>query len=188
MSGCEAVVHSMHTVLQSSISDGVILVDACNAFNFLNRETALRNVCASLAKTLINTYWNDIHLFIAGDTPLSQEGNTQGDPLAKAICAIAIAPLIRSLEIMWTKGGDVIVNDSHTTVSAVSGNSSRYSVSLSLTPVTITDGGRIVVIVTITNPMRIVSISDAHILQGRRKRSGWSGFGRTSFFEDVGVA
>ena len=106
LSGCEAAVHSMHRVSQSSFSEGVILVDACNAFNSLNRETALRNIqhlCPPIAKILINTYRENIKLFIGGDTLLSQEGTTQGDPLAMAMYAIAITPLIRSLEDEETK-------------------------------------------------------------------------------------
>ena len=101
LSGCEAAVHLIHNVFQSSISEGVILVDACNAFNSINRETALRNIqhlCPPIAKILINTYCEDIQLFIDGATILSQEGTTQGDPLAMAMYAIAITPLIRSLE------------------------------------------------------------------------------------------
>ena len=73
----------------------------CNAFNSINRETAIRNIqhlCPPIAKILINTYREDIQLFIDGATILSQEGTTQGDPLAMAMYAIAITPLIRSLE------------------------------------------------------------------------------------------
>jgi hypothetical protein len=44
LSGCEAAVHAMHEVYQSPNTEGVILVDAYNAFNSLNRETALRNI------------------------------------------------------------------------------------------------------------------------------------------------
>ena len=36
LSGCEAAVHAMHQVYQSSSTEAVILVDACNAFNSLN--------------------------------------------------------------------------------------------------------------------------------------------------------
>jgi hypothetical protein len=81
-------------------------VDACNAFNSLNRETALRNIlhlCPPLGKVLVNTYRNNVELFIDGNTILSQEGTTQGDPLAMAMYAIAITPLIRSLEDEETK-------------------------------------------------------------------------------------
>ena len=99
--GCEATVHAMHQVFQTSSTEAVMLVDARNAFNSLNRETTLRNIqhlCPPLAKILINTYQEDVHLFIDGDTIFSQEGTTQGDPLAMAMYAVAITPLIKSLE------------------------------------------------------------------------------------------
>ena len=84
----------------------MILVDACNAFSSLNRETALQNLlylCPPLAKILINTYRDDIQLFIDGDTLLSQEGTIQGDPLAMAMYAVTITPLIKSLKMMKHK-------------------------------------------------------------------------------------
>ena len=77
------------------------LVDVCNAFNSLKRETALRNIlhfCPPLAKILVNTYRDNVQLFIDGDTLLSLEGTTQGDPLAMAMYAVAITPFIRSFE------------------------------------------------------------------------------------------
>ncbi len=46
----------------------------------------------------INTYRNESELFIEGNTLHSQEGTTQGDPLAMAMYAIAITPLIYRLE------------------------------------------------------------------------------------------
>ena len=100
-SGCEAAIHAMKQIFESQDTDAVLLVDASNAFNALNRQVALRNIlklCPSLAKILINTYREDIQLFIDGETLLSQEGTTQGDPLAMAMYAIAITPLIHHLE------------------------------------------------------------------------------------------
>ena len=91
----------MHQVYQSSSTEAVILVDACNVFNSLNRETALLNIlhlCPSLAKILVNTYQDDVQLFIDEDTLLSQEGTTQEDSLAMAMYAVTITPFIRSLE------------------------------------------------------------------------------------------
>ena len=96
--GCEAVVHAVRQMFESA--EAVILVDASNAFNSLNRENALRNVqhlCPSLSTVLINTYREDVYLFINGETLMSEEGTTQGDPLAMAMYAIGILPLIRSL-------------------------------------------------------------------------------------------
>ena len=85
----------------SQPTEAVILVDASNAFNSLNREAALRNIqqlCPSLSRIIINTYRNESELFIEGNTLHSQEGTTQGDPLAMAMYAIAITPLIYRLE------------------------------------------------------------------------------------------
>ena len=101
LSGCEAAVHSMYKVFQSPETEAAILVDASNAFNSLNRQVALRNIqqlCPPLSMILTNTYRKDIDLFIDGETIYSQEGTTQGNPLAMAMYAIAISPLINNLE------------------------------------------------------------------------------------------
>ena len=101
LSGCEAAVSAMHKLFESPDTEAAILVDASNAFNSLNRQAALRNIqhlCPSLSKVLTNTYREDVQLFIDGETLLSQEGTTQGDPLAMAMYAIAITPLINHLE------------------------------------------------------------------------------------------
>ena len=93
-------IHAMNDILLDSPNDAVILVDATNAFNNLNREVALHNisvVCPSLATILINIYRSDVQMFISGETILLQEGKTQGDPLAMAMYAIASAPLIQHL-------------------------------------------------------------------------------------------
>ena len=101
-SGCEAAVHTMREIYNDSSTDGVLLVDASNAFNSLNRQTALRNVkgrCPSLATFLINTYRTNTNLFIDGETILSKEGTTQGDPLGMTMYAIATALLIHKLSV-----------------------------------------------------------------------------------------
>ena len=91
----------MRRIHESQDTEVVILANASNAFNSLNREVALRNIsrlCPSLSKTLINTYREDIPLNIYGETIFSQEVTTQGDPLAMAMYAIAIIPLINRLK------------------------------------------------------------------------------------------
>ncbi len=101
ISGCEAAVHAMDNIFELEQTEGVILVDASNAFNSLNREAALRNIqilCPPLSRIVINTYREPSKLFIDGDTIYSQEGTTQGDPLAMAMYAIAVTPLIHKLE------------------------------------------------------------------------------------------
>ena len=98
--GCEAAIHAMHELFELPDTDAAILVDATNAFNSLNRENALRNIqhlCPSISIALINTYHDNVSLFIDGQTLSSTEGTTQGDPLAMAMCALGVLPLIHSL-------------------------------------------------------------------------------------------
>ena len=101
LSGCEAAVHAIRQVFEAPDTDAVILVDASNAYNSLNRQAALRiihQLCPALSKVLTNTYREDVQLFIDEELLLSQEGTTQGDPLAMVMYAIAITPLIHRLE------------------------------------------------------------------------------------------
>ena len=96
ISSCEAGVHVMTDIQEDDQTEAVLLVDASNAFNSLNREAAMRNI-QSLCPPLVNTYRNNAPLFIDGEVTPSQEGTTQGDPLAMCIYAIATIPLIRKL-------------------------------------------------------------------------------------------
>ena len=91
----------MQQMFESPETEAIILVDGTNAFNSLNRQAALRNIrhlCPPLSKILINTYREDVRLFIDGETLLSQEGTTQGDPLAMAMYATAVNPLMHRLK------------------------------------------------------------------------------------------
>ena len=57
------------------------------------------------------------------------------------------------LKTTWSKGNDVIVGDSRTTVSAVSpvnGSGDIYTASLTYSPITISDSGQITVTVTVS--------------------------------------
>ena len=85
---------------QDDAVEAVLLVDAKNGFNRLNREAALRNIrylSPPLATILINTYRKPSNLYKDGNTLLSQEGTTQGDPMAMAMYAVSIIPLIRKV-------------------------------------------------------------------------------------------
>ena len=100
LSGCEAAVHSMRHLYSSPDIEAVILVDASNAFNSLNWQVALFNIhhtCPSFSTALINTYRSDVNLYIGGETLLSEEGTTQGDPLAMPMYALGTIPLINAL-------------------------------------------------------------------------------------------
>ena len=84
----------------SEENDAVLLVDASNAFNSLNREAALHNIqhlCPTLSTILINCYREATELFVDGIVLYSEEGTTQGDPLAMPMYALATIPLINQL-------------------------------------------------------------------------------------------
>lgn len=95
--GCEAAIHAMRQIFSDDNTEAALLVDASNAFNLINRQTALHNIsfiCPSLAQALFNTYQAPIRCVIQGDGEIfSTEGTTQGDPLAMAMYALAVRPL-----------------------------------------------------------------------------------------------
>ncbi len=89
----------MHEIFEDEETEGVLLVDAKNALNSLNRATALHNsqvLCPSIAPILVNIYRSNADLFVAGESIFSQEGTTQGDALAMAMYALGTLPLIRA--------------------------------------------------------------------------------------------
>ena len=97
IAGIEAAVHSMKEAFSSEGTEAVLLVDASNAFNALNRDAALHNIrhlCPVLSTILINIYRESTELFVDGLTLASVEGTTQGDPLAMPMYALATIPLI----------------------------------------------------------------------------------------------
>ena len=100
-SGIDSAVHAMHNFYQEDWCEVVLLVDADNAFNSLNRKYALENIkqlCPSIYRYIHNTYQKDSKLFLEdGSEILSQEGTTQGDSVAMAMYGIGIRPLIDNL-------------------------------------------------------------------------------------------
>ena len=90
--GCEAAVQAMQSLFHSSTTQAVLLADASNAFNSLNRHVSLHNlhfICPPLAVTLTNVYREASSLFIDGECLLSEEGTTQNDPwLWPCMCSL----------------------------------------------------------------------------------------------------
>ena len=98
---CDSSVHAITKVFELENTEAVLLVDASNAFNSLNRQSALKNtqiLCPILAPILINTYRSNARLYIDGTYIESKEGTTQGDPLAMTMYAIGTLPLIHQLQ------------------------------------------------------------------------------------------
>ena len=81
----------------------ILLVDAVNAFNCLNRRVALHNtsvMCPELYKYLVNTYRIAAKLYIPNSKGLfilSQEGTTQGDNCASTFYSCSLMPPLDKL-------------------------------------------------------------------------------------------
>ena len=101
--GCEAAIHAMRQFFAEPEVQGALIVDASNAFNTINRQSALQNIKSicppPLYQILMNTYRAPVRCIICGDGEItSSEGTTQGDPLAMAMYALAVKPLIGTLK------------------------------------------------------------------------------------------
>ena len=112
--GIEGAIHGMNELF-STYQDrgtgwGVLLVDAANAFNSLNRAAMLLHahvLWPRCARFLFNTYrgWSVLVLRGSSTFLYSKEGVTQGDPLSMFMYAIGTLPLIRLLRDpgRWTQ-------------------------------------------------------------------------------------
>ena len=103
--GIKRAVHAVEELFNSTKEDGhgLLLMDASNAINAYNRETALWNariLWPRCARFLFNTYRGYAPLIVAGSTELlfSSEGTTQGDPRAILFYGVSLMPLIESLK------------------------------------------------------------------------------------------
>ena len=100
--GIEYAIHTLRDQYSKTSADAVLLIDTENTFNSLNRKLALKNIknaCPSLLTAIKNTYSNPSKLFVNKKNIYSQEGTTQGDPLAMAMYGLAIIPLIKLLSV-----------------------------------------------------------------------------------------
>ena len=89
----------MRVMYERDDSDVVLLVDADNAFNNLNRKTLLYNIgiiCPTIATFVRNCYTVPTRLFAIGVREIfSEERTAQGDPLGMAIYTIGTTPMLR---------------------------------------------------------------------------------------------
>ena len=102
--GIEATIHAMRSCFEKDSTEGLLLVDAENAFNNLNREAALSNIkqlCPPFYRYMHNTYQKPARMIIAGEKKheeiYSAEGSTQGDVGAMGAYGIGIAPMVGTL-------------------------------------------------------------------------------------------
>ena len=101
----EAAIHATRKAFSDEECEAVLLIDASNAFNCLNRAAAIHNMrelCPPLHQCIENTYQTAVDLIINNpngeDEYLkSAEGATQGDVAAMQMYGISMKPLIDSL-------------------------------------------------------------------------------------------
>jgi hypothetical protein len=114
-SGSEASIHAMNEIFNENDTEAVLLVDAENAFNSINRQTLLHNIeyiCPSIASFIYNCYIIPARLFIMGGKELkSLEGTTQGDPTAMATYALGLTPMLNDLSIIDSRTKHVAFAD-----------------------------------------------------------------------------
>lgn len=103
-SGIEAAIHGIRKCFEDNESEGMLKVDAENAFNNMNRKLVLHNIkesCPPFHRYLKNTYQQCPKLVLKDDLShkvlLSKEGCTQGDVVAMAMYALGMKPLIDDL-------------------------------------------------------------------------------------------
>ena len=91
--GSEAAIYAMRAIFEDNNTHTALLVDATNAFNFVNHQAVLHNISvlySSFSTILKNTYGAPIQLFITSEGKLTPiEGTTQGDLLAMVMYRMA---------------------------------------------------------------------------------------------------
>ena len=96
--GIEASIHAMRRMYEDNNTEGILLVDASNAFNALNRKAALHNIqytCPELSTFVRNLYQCDAELFLSNSEEViySREGTTQGGPESMGLYAASMTKL-----------------------------------------------------------------------------------------------
>ena len=102
--GIEGSIHALRTLYEEKKNEGfgLLMLDAANAFNSINRKAALINAKTEWPRAstfLYNSYQCPAELVIKNTEKriFSREGTTQGDPMSMLFYGMALMPLIRKL-------------------------------------------------------------------------------------------
>ena len=86
LAGCEVGVHALVDLFDDDETEGVVQVDASNAFNSINRNILLHNakiICPQFGTYIRNSYCTPARFFITSGAEISsREGKKQSDPIA----------------------------------------------------------------------------------------------------------
>ena len=88
--GAEAAVHAVRKLFEDNDDDAVLLIDASNAFNSLNRKTALHNIsilCPVMHIFACNLYRPHARLFVHGGVGIFSSEGTRRTGVNGNICA-----------------------------------------------------------------------------------------------------
>ena len=94
--GCEATIHAMQRIFESNETEAILMVDAENAFNSINRKALLHNIeylCLVIATFLYNCYAISVRFIISG-----KKLRSRGDTTAMTAYALSLAPLLDHLQ------------------------------------------------------------------------------------------
>ena len=94
--GIEAAIHTISVLFKEHEGEGwgVLMIDATNGFNCINRQAALRILWPSCSLFLFNTYRAPLVIKDSKELLYSKEGVTQGDPLSMFVYAVATIPMV----------------------------------------------------------------------------------------------
>ena len=99
--GAEATIRAMHDIYNDEHSEAVLVVDAENAFNSINRNVMIHNVsvvCPAISTYVSNCYQSAARLFVIGRKEiLTKEGTTQSDPTSMGTRALGVTLLLHFL-------------------------------------------------------------------------------------------
>ena len=97
----QAIFHAVTELFEGDECDAVLLADANQGYQRLNRKVALHNlniICPILYIVAVNFYGGSSRVFISPDFEvMSREGVTMGCPLAMMVYGLSLTPLIAFL-------------------------------------------------------------------------------------------
>jgi len=73
-SGCEIAIHTAVDLFSDDDTHGILQIDACNAFNSLNRNHSIKILCPELSNFINNCYTKPARLFVTGGEEIASSG------------------------------------------------------------------------------------------------------------------
>ena len=98
---CEAIHQALREALDKNPDKAVLQLDLINAFNTVDRATAIQELANNFPEALpwvTSCYGSPSHLLFGPSTILSESGLHQGDPLAPLLFALVLQPIVEMLQ------------------------------------------------------------------------------------------